>query len=156
MSQILPRKQVQALLSRLGTQKARDREVAAAEIGDYLEAGAIGPGDYPFLVHELMEAALRETDPDARESLFNALSEASLSQKSGEIDWDPIWVALDELPADCLEHALVILGSARQPRYRAKVEKYLSYPDEGVRETAAAALAQMGDAPLKRARAAGD
>jgi len=65
------------------------------------------------------------------------------------VTWDTVAASLPDLDLACLEHALVILGFSRDPKYRAKVELYLASPDENIRQTASEALALLDAEPQK-------
>ena len=139
-------------LARLKSADPKTRDLAAAEIGDYLEADRLSPPCLQRAVHTLMTFAFRESDETARESIFNALSIASECSDTSGIDWGPIAARLDELPVDCLEHALVILGFSGNPKYRTKIRSFLSHPDESIRATAADSMAMLASDGLKSAQ----
>src|SRR5436853_4561881 len=123
-------------LKRLKSADPQTRDLAAAELGASLEAGVVKAERLADVVHTLTGAALGETDATAREQMFDALSFASSLPGASDLDWDPIAATVDELPTDCLEHALIILGDSGQARYRPKIERYLTHPDEDIRTTA--------------------
>src|SRR5262249_14962287 len=101
------------------------------------------PEELQTIVPALMEAADGETDAVARESIFNALSSASMAYPGAEIDWSPIADSLAGLTPDCLEHALLALGFSGHSIYRARIEPYLNPPKKTIRETAAEALSPL-------------
>jgi hypothetical protein len=129
-----------AILTRLESDDANSRDVAAAEIGDLMEVDYLKTRDYRKAVKRLIAASLKESDWSAKESMFNALSYASSSEKAAAIDWDPIAQALDNVDVACLEHALIILGDSGNPKYKARIRRYLDNPDETIATTAADAL----------------
>ncbi len=134
-------------LARLHAADSRARDVAAAEIGDLLEADQLGEKDFKSAVRVLMKAALAERDPEAKESMFNALSAAATSTRSWPMNWDPIVAALPNLAPDCLEHALVIVGFSGDAKYRPRIDPFLNHPDSDVRQEALDALQMLPETP---------
>lgn len=128
------------LLARLESKDARCRDVAAAEIGDLMEADYLTKRDYRKAVKSLIAAIERETDLDAKESMFNALSFASSSDNAAAINWDPIADRLDALDVACLEHALIILGDSGNAKYKPLLKRFLDHGNEVIASTAADAL----------------
>lgn len=127
----------------LKSDNAETRNLAAAEIGDYLEADHLDKDSLAVVLRPLMAFALAETDEAVKETLFRALSTAAEVGDVPGIDWSPIAARLDELPADCLEHALGLLGFSGNPKYRNEIKRFSNHPDEDVRRTAADALAVL-------------
>lgn len=136
-------KEIDKRLDLLHSDDPHVRDLAAAEIADYLQADLVPSVSLGKISRTLLAAALTETDETSRESLFNALSTAAEVSDTSDFDWAPLAERLDDLSVDCLEHALVILGFSGNRRYRAQVEKYLSHPFEGIRAAAADALAML-------------
>src|SRR5205823_2354491 len=132
------------VLAKLSLPRPASRDRAAAEIADLLDADALDGAQVETAARSLMEAALREAEPAARESMFNALSSASMAPSGDRVNWDPVASSLDGLRDGCLEHALVILGFSRNAQYRPKIEQYLRHKDETIRTTAAEALTVLG------------
>src|SRR5262249_31034378 len=122
--------EVEKLVSRLFSGNARARDEAAAKLADWLEGKQFTPEELQTIVAALMEAADGETDAVARESIFNALSSASMAYPGAEIDWSPIADSLAGLTPDCLEHALLALGFSGHAIYRDRIEPYLKHPDK--------------------------
>lgn len=143
---------------RLALLKSADpqgRTLAAAEMGDYLEGDRLSPASLKRVLKSLLHSALAETDSTARESLFNAISTAAECSDTNAFDWSPMIARLDELPVDCLEHALVVLGFSGNPKYRTIIKSLLSHPDESIRAGATEALSLLAgeaDAALKSAQ----
>jgi hypothetical protein len=131
------------ILSRLYSSDAVIREVAAAELGDLMEADYLKSKDFQMTVKQLIPAALREADWSAKERMFDALSFASSSKNAAKINWDPIAKVVAELDVACLEHALIILGDSGNPKYRCYIERFLHHPEVSIAETAADALTQI-------------
>jgi hypothetical protein len=129
-----------SLIARLHSSDCRSRDVAAAESGDYFEAEQLNAAGYQSLVNALIPAALAEQDPVVRESMFNALSSAAAYPKATLIDWHPIADRLPDLPQDCLEHALVILGFSGDGSYLPRIEPLLDHPDKDIRRYVADAV----------------
>jgi hypothetical protein len=130
---------LQDIKERLGRLKSTDaqvRDVAAAEIADCLEADGLTPASLGRVLRTLMKFALAENDASARESLFNALSTAAEVSDTSMADWDPIAARMHELPVDCLEHVLVILGFSGNRKYRVKIKDFLSHTDDSIRSSA--------------------
>ena len=129
-----------AILARLDSDDSSCRDVAAAEIGDLMEVDYLNAKDYRKVVKKLLAAVRQESDWNAKESMFDALSFASSSKHAGAINWDPIARSLDDLDVACLEHALIILGDSGDAKYKARIRPYLHHPDETIATTAADAL----------------
>jgi hypothetical protein len=140
---MLDSKRIYDLVRKLKAGDRASRDRAASEIADWIEANQLRDDEFNTVVGALMDTALLEKDTVVKEGMFNALSSAGTSPQARAIDWDPIAASLEELDAVCLEHALVILGFSRSPKYRTRIEKYLGSSDETVRLTAAEALALL-------------
>lgn len=123
-------------LKMLKSEDPKDRDLAASEIADLLESDTVDEKVFTRTVPALIRYALIEKDATVKESLFNALSTASMSTYGFSMDWDAIADCLDGLEADCLEHALITLGFSRKPKYLPKIENYHSHPDEAIRQAA--------------------
>ena len=128
------------ILSELRSNVALVRDQAASEAADYFEAGQLSENQYRTLVYELLTIAASEADRDAKDSIFNALSSASMSAMAQAINWDPIALVVDDLDVNCLEHALVILGFSRQSKYRKTIERFVRHPDRDIGVAATEAL----------------
>jgi hypothetical protein len=142
-------KRLHRLLAELHADAPKARDLAASEITDLIEAGQISENEFTTTVRALIDRAVAETDPVARESMFNALSSTSGLPVAAEVNWDPIAASLARLGADSLEHALLILGFSGDAKYRAIIERYLRSPNATIRSTAAEALAVL-DAERKQ------
>jgi hypothetical protein len=134
---------IHKLLSRVSATDPRVRDLAAAEIADLLEADQLDEKEFKNAVPALIQAALSEQDPETKESLFNALSEAATATRTWPIDWGPIATSLTELKPDCLEHALVILSFSGDVKYRPVIEPFLRHPNKHVRQDARDALRML-------------
>ena len=132
----LPKKALKKLLNGLRSQTVAERDLAAAELGDFLEADYVGDGDFPTTIHALLKGALAEKDETAKESMFNALSIAAALPRAVHWDWSPVVAALPNLAPDCLEHALYLLGYSGNGAYRRFVEPYRTHRDADVRTAA--------------------
>jgi hypothetical protein len=130
-------------LARLDSSDARERDLAAAELGDILEADVLTLPQLKKAVRKLLAVAGRETDAATRESIYHALGEADRTKGADRLNWDPVAEAVDTLPLDCLEYALSLLGFSGKAEYEAKVRRFVTHPDEGVRDTALDSLAQI-------------
>jgi hypothetical protein len=130
----------------------RTRDLAAAEIADLLEAGQVGEKEFNSAVPTLIQAALVERDPDAKESLFNALSAAATATRTWPVDWTPIAASLADLEPDCLDHALVILGFSGDRTYRHQIEPFLKHANKAVRSEAMEALRMLGEPEVSKTR----
>jgi HEAT repeat protein len=134
---------LEELQDRLQSGDAHVRDLAAAELTDHLEAHQFNGTDEARLIRLLIKAALAESNPATRESIFNALSSAALEYPTARVDWDPIADHLDDLDQDCLEHAFVIFGAVGNPKFIPAVERFLQHPDPRVREDAIDALTNL-------------
>ena len=149
-----PKKALNKLVDGLRSGAAAERDVAAAELGDFLEAGYISDVDFPTTMHALLAAALAEKDSTAKESMFNALSLAAALPRAVHRDWSPVVAELPNLAPDCLEHALYVLGYSGNGAYRPIVEPYCAHRDADVRTAAKEALRMLAaeeSQPLARA-----
>jgi HEAT repeat protein len=144
--------EIHELLSRVHAADPRTRDLAAAEIADLLEADQLGEKEFKEAIPELIQAAFAERDPDAKESLFNALSAAATATKTWPVDWDSIAERLTELGPDCLDHALVILGFSGDKKYSAQIKPFLSHSDKDVRDEAVEALKMIGERVVPKTR----
>lgn len=147
------RKELSGLLARLRSDDAHSRDLAAAYLGDWLETNPSDGRKFQSVVHALIQAALAESDPVAKESMFNTLSTAAVAPNAREIDWQPLVASLNELTSDCLEHALVILGFSGKSEYRTQVEPFRRHSEEDVRQAAIEALQMLdGKKPTATAK----
>jgi len=120
---------------RIALLKAEDpevRDLAAAEIGDLLEADMVPLPVCRWLMPILVERAIAEPDLWVQERLFSAISSASVEVLSGGLNWDPIAADLNRLDPACLEHALDILGFSANAKYRKMIRGFLKHPSEDV------------------------
>jgi hypothetical protein len=140
------------MLARLGSLDAREREQAAAELTDLIQANYLTKAELKRVAKRLLQSARTESDPSAKECAFNGLSEASMVGGSEPVVADAVAQMFNNLPTDCLEHALVILGFSGEPQYKAKLRTYLAHEDEDIRETARASLAQIEHEEKKATR----
>ena len=146
--------EIEKRLTSLKSGDPKERFLAAAEIGDYLEANCLDKKSLRGVIHALIPVALGETDDFAKESLFNALSTALEVTDVPGVDWDPIAQELSDLPLTCLEHAVAILGFSGNPKYRSKIKSFLTHPDEDVRSTADDALKVLDGLHKKKQKVA--
>jgi HEAT repeat protein len=150
------------LLTRLQSEDPSARDLAAAEIGDLFEYDQLDEREFKKAVHTLIPLALTDKNANARESMFNALSEAAEATGSWRVDWQPIAAELHSLTPDCVEHALVILGFSGEARYRATIRPFLRHADERFQTAADDALKMLGckgrnsTAPTKKGRTQGN
>lgn len=136
-------KRTKLLVKKLHAKEVAAREEAAEQLAYLLEADVLRGPVFTRTVKTLLASALSETDPTARESMFNALSSAPSGLDFSTVDWDPLAAVLDNLETDCLEHALVILGATGDTRYRGRIEKVRHHRDATIRLTAAEALEEL-------------
>jgi hypothetical protein len=134
---------VRDLLKRMHAADPRERDLAAAELGDLFEADYLQERDFVMAIPKLIQAALAESDPVAKESMFDALSSAATLEKAGLVTWEPIAAHIEELAPDCLEHALVILGFTGDVKYRPVIKPFLRHPDKYIQEEAREALLML-------------
>jgi hypothetical protein len=117
-----------------------------------IQANYLTKAELRRVAKRLLQSARAESDPRAKESAFNGLSEASMVGGSEPGIADAVAQLIDDLPTDCLEHGLVILGFSGEPKYKAKLRAYLTHEDEDIRETARASLAQIEHEEKKATR----
>lgn len=135
--------EVEKLVGQIESTRSRGRESAADQLADWLEACQLSDSDFIRVVEALLVAADREPDDVARESIFNALSSASMSNPGAPIDWSSVASSLESLAPDCLEHALLALGFSGNADFKSRIEQYLKHPDEVIRETASEAISTL-------------
>jgi hypothetical protein len=140
------------MLARFGSLDAHERDLAAAELTDLIQTNYLTKAELKRVAKRLLQSASTECDPSAKESAFNGLSEASMVGGSQAVDAAAVAQMIDDLPTDCLEHALVILGFSGEPKYQSKVRAYMTHGDEDIRETARASLAQIEHEEKKATR----
>jgi HEAT repeat protein len=140
---------VRELLSRLQAVDPQERDLAAAELGDLFEADYLKRQEFEKAVPIIMQAALAESDPDAKESLFDALSSAATLENAAFVNWEPIAAHIKELTPDCLEHALVILSFTGDVKYRPVIEPFLRHPSKDIRQDARDALRMLSASEAK-------
>ena len=138
------------ILSKLQSDDPVSRDEGASEAADWFESGHLSEGHYKTLVQELLAKGTAEPDPVAKESLFNALSSASMCAMNQTINWEPVTRAIAGLDLQCLEHALVILGFSKNPKYRSEIERYLTHPDPDICRIAAESLEENRASPARR------
>lgn len=128
------------VVTRLRSVNAKERDLAASELTDWLEEGSLPNEIFTMLVSELLQAASKEKDSVVKESIYNALSSASMSSRSSLVNWNPVVEAMPTLNRACLEHALVILGFVGRPEFQAAIMPYIEHADERIRRSAEEAL----------------
>jgi hypothetical protein len=141
---VIGSRQLNEILKRLKADDPRARDVAAAELGDLIAGDQLSEKAYIQMATVLVPIALAETDPQARESMFHALSEVTRTTPVEAVEWEPLAMRLDLLPSDCLEYSLYLLGSSRNPKYIARLEPFLKHRDPEIRAAAAEALSELG------------
>jgi hypothetical protein len=146
---MVDRKTLGAIVTGLKSAGPAARDLVASRLRDLLEADQLRGNEFRTVVRTLIDCALAETDPVAKESMFNALSSVSGKPAAAGVNWDPVASCLGDLDPGCLEHALLILGFSAEAKYEARVAQYLSSPDATIRSTAAEALALL-DADKKQ------
>jgi len=146
---------LQTRVAQLDSADPRIRDLAAAEIGDLLEADVVSEAEFQSLAPLLIARAVAEKDPDVKEGLFHAISSSAVEKLSGPINLDPIAASLEELDVGCLEHALYILGFSGNSKYRKRLKQFVSHADEDIRRDAADALMLLAKGPRKAKSAPG-
>ena len=141
---------VRDLLHRLQAATPEERDLAAAELGDLFEADYLKQREFVKAIPLLMQAAFKELDPDAKESMFNALSSAAMDDNAKLVTWEPIAEHIKELAPNCLEHALVILSFTGDRKYRPVIEPFLRHPNQDVQRDAREALHLLDSWQTKR------
>lgn len=132
--------EVEKLLGQLVAANPRERELAAAYLGDLLEADQIHGKLLQSVVDDLTRRALMEENPDARETMFSALVDAGMRTR---VACNSIADALACLDKACLEYALILLGWSGQLEYKGLISRYLQDSDETIRQTAAEAIGEL-------------
>jgi hypothetical protein len=120
------------------------REGAAEDLRDATANADLPVEDYVFAVEALLAACRAEDEADAREAMFNALSEAATApadDRTGRVDWSPLAATATTLDdPECLEHVVLALGGTGDPRYRLAVERLREHPSPNLRRACAEAL----------------
>ncbi|NUT96200.1 MAG: hypothetical protein HOY78_29655 [Saccharothrix sp.] len=133
-------RQVHESFVALGSAEPRDREVAAAELGDLLRGGGLDAATTERAVARLVEVAVEDSDRDVVEEALHAI---------GEVHEVPLRLVLPltrRMPGwdeHLLDHALAILACTHDPAAKALVEAYADHPHPGVRRSAAEALVEL-------------
>lgn len=109
-----------------------------------MEYGKWNHADLRGAAEALLNAALVEKDPEARDTMFHALVNAICSDHSLDVSWETLRAALPSLDTRCLASALLILGFSHDPKYIEAIERYRNHATQNVREAATEALAEFG------------
>ncbi|WP_246040746.1 hypothetical protein [Streptomyces cadmiisoli] len=140
-------KHMLSALEALTNRDARERDVAAAELGDLLRGTALDADSARLVVGRLVSLAVNDLVTEVRESALNSISEA-FDHYNLPLDLvEPLTVAMPTMERELLEHTLYILGATHAPRARHLIEPFLDHPDPAVREDARIAAAEITSVP---------
>lgn len=136
-------RELKKLLAQLQTNDLITRQAAASELGDLISADQWNENQYLEIMQVLTPLALAEIDPQTKETLFYTLSEMTAKTPVEKVDWEPLAAKLDDLPLDCLEYSLYVLGSSRNAKYLPRLKSYLKHSNADIRGVAADALREL-------------
>jgi len=139
------------LISMLNSHIASERNQAASAIADYLDHEMIAQvkyktltqDEYNRLVYALIDAVERESDVTARDSIYFALSNASIFTFGAQIDWSKLARLLPNLESEYIEYVISTLGLSGHAKYRSLIEPYINSHDASIRETAHEAIQEI-------------
>jgi HEAT repeat protein len=135
-------------LSNLHDSDAGIRIGAADNLRDLLEFHGLDEQGFRKVWESLIKRLEVENDTQAQESILNAVLQAVDSENVSGLDfpWDVMIRKAPELKHMYLaEYVFPILGLVRKKEYSETVRKYLTHPDENVRNAAGLALIEIGE-----------
>jgi HEAT repeat protein len=130
------------LLARLDAADPRERDEAAAGLGDLLRGAAFDQRTTERVVAALVALALRERDRTVTEQALYSIGEAG-----GRIPLrvvEPLVARMSTLDNELVGYVLDILGSTRDPTVRPVLDRFVADPDPAVRRSAEEAIAELG------------
>jgi hypothetical protein len=128
------------LISQLGSREARERELAAAYLGDVVEASSLSDGDHETVAAALVRAAVDEDNVSARESQLHAVTYFfELSFRTVQ----PLIALMPTLDAEQIDYCLGILAATRDPAAEAAIRSFIEHSDERIRVSANDALTEL-------------
>jgi len=134
---------LQAALDALTHADARQRDLAADQLGDLLRTAALTQADTERAVTHLVTVAVTDADWTVRESALNSIVEAFNGKQLPLRLFQPLQHHLAAMPPALLDHALYILAATHDPAARPAIEAFINHPDSNVRRYAAEALSEL-------------
>jgi HEAT repeat protein len=133
----------QDALARLAHPDSRQRELAAAELGDLLRSDAVDLTNAELVITRLVELVLTDQEHTIAEEALNSIGEGF-----GHLELPlrlvmPLVRRMPSLPPDLIEYALNILGCTHDPAARPMIVAYLEHPVPAVRDSAEEALREL-------------
>lgn len=121
-------------------QASSDSDFLLDEMTDEIEAGCVTGNELDTLVRELVLTLPNETDPRARESIMNLLSEAYPGTGVRNLVDDYVVKNISDMPAAEVVHALAILAESAVPERARLLQDFAQSENTAIRETAVSYL----------------
>lgn len=133
----------QDAMARLAHPDSRQRELAAAELGDLLRADAVDLTNAELVVTRLVELVLTDQEHTIAEEALNSISEGFGHRELPLRLVMPLVPRMPSLPPDLIEYALNILACTHDATARPVIAAYLDHPVPAVRDSAEEALREL-------------
>ncbi|MCP3805099.1 NAD(P)H-dependent oxidoreductase [Allokutzneria sp. A3M-2-11 16] len=130
-------------VSRLAHPDPRQRELAAAELGDLLRGNALDATGVEVVITGLVNLALGDDDPVIIEEALHAISEGAYRRILPSHLVMPLVRRMPSLTPELLEYVLDILASTRDPAVRPVLIAHLDHALPAIRDAAAGALPEL-------------
>ncbi|WP_020521656.1 HEAT repeat domain-containing protein [Catelliglobosispora koreensis] len=131
------------ILTELAGSEARQRERAAAELGDLFEAGVLDQDEAELAVAALVDLALAEGAGSVAGESLNSLGKASIHYWPSYSTVSRLITLLPGASVAEIEHILDILASTHDPAAKQIILSYVEHPHVVVRQAAADALEEL-------------
>jgi HEAT repeat protein len=134
---------LQATITALTHNEARQRDLAAAALGDLLRGARLDQADTERIVGHLVTTVVTDTDPTVRESALNSIAEAFNHAELPLRLVQPLQHRLRHMNPAELDYALYILAATHDPAVGPALNAFIDHPDPAVRRYAAEALQEL-------------
>ncbi|WP_197684034.1 FMN-dependent NADH-azoreductase [Allokutzneria albata] len=134
---------VPAALTRLAHPEPRQRELAAAELGDLLRGNALKARAAETVIAGLVDLVLRDHDPVVTEEALHAIGEGLPHRDPPSQLVMPLVQRMPSLAPNLLEHVFGILACTRDRAVRPVIKSYSDHAVPAVRDAAADALTEL-------------
>jgi hypothetical protein len=132
---------IQQLLKELEIAEPDYRLNYLMDIGDYLGHPYPQEDGYAEVVQQLINLLTKEKNVNVRTSFFRNIATAYMFRVDlSEIDFGPLIQGLDKKDPVFIGNVLYLLSMTYKAKYKKIISKYLSHPDEKVRNEANDAL----------------
>ena len=134
---------LQATLAALIHNEARQRDLAAAALGDLVRGGLLDRADTERVVGHLVTTVIADTDPTVRETALNSIAEAFIHVELPLSLVQPLQHRLRHMDAEELDYAFYILAATHDLAAGPALRAFLDHADPAVRRYAAEALQEL-------------